>query len=69
MTPAQFGALAQLCRLRQSASREAARLVLVDNLSLGDAAQQAGITLQGASQAVLALRRALDLVRVAVGHP
>jgi len=67
MTPEQFEALATLCRLRQSASREAARLVLVGNLPLGDAAAQAGITLQGASQAVIALRRALGLARSAVG--
>jgi predicted DNA-binding protein (UPF0251 family) len=66
MTPAQFDAIAHLCRLRQSASREAARLVLVDGLSLDDAAKRTGITLQGTSQAVLALRRALELARVAV---
>ena len=42
-------------------------LFLVGNLPLGDAAAQAGITLQGASQAVLALRRALELARVASG--
>lgn len=69
MTTEQFNALAQLCKLRQSASREAARLVLVDSLPLGDAAAQVGITLQGASQAALTLRRGMDLARVAVGQP
>ncbi len=66
MTPAQFDALAALISLRQSASREAARLVLVDGLSVIDAAAQAGITPQGANQAVLRCRRALELARAAV---
>ncbi len=66
MTPAQFDALATLIGLRQSTSREAARLVLVDGLSVLDAAGQCGISVQGANQAVLRCRRAMKLARVAV---
>ena len=69
MTPAQFDALAALIHLRQSASRDAARLVLVDGLSVLDAASRCGISVQGANQAVLRCRRALDLARVAVTVP
>lgn len=61
MTDNQFTALATLIGLRQSASREAARLVLVDGLSVIDAAARAGITQQGANQAVLRCRRGIDL--------
>lgn len=66
MNSDQFTALATLMALRASPSREAARLVLVDGLSVIDAAAQAGITQQGANQAVLRCRRALELARVAV---
>lgn len=66
MTPEQFEALAALAHLRQSASRDAARLVLVDGLSVIDAAARAGITQQGANQAVLRCKRALELARAAV---
>ena len=68
MTPDQFDALAVLIHLRQSASRDAARMVLVDGLSVIEAAAQAGITQQGANQAVLRCRRAIDLAwRVLLG--
>jgi DNA-directed RNA polymerase specialized sigma24 family protein len=66
MTLDQFDALAALIHMRQSASRNAARLVLVDGLSVLDAARQCGISVQGANQAVLRCRRALEMARVAV---
>ena len=68
MTPAQFDALATLIGLRQSTSREAARLVLVDGLSVIDAAARAGITQQGANQAVLRCRRSMELAKAACGE-
>ena len=69
MTSTQFDALSQLISLRQSASRDAARLVLVDGLSVIEAAAQVGISQQGANQAVIRCRRALELARVAVNYP
>lgn len=65
MTAHQFAALATLISLRQSASRDAARLVLVDGLSVLDAAERCGISVQGANQAVLRCRRALELAQAA----
>lgn len=65
MTPEQFEALAALIHLRQSASRDAARLVLVDGLSVVEAAKQVGITQQGANQAVIRCRKALELAKAA----
>jgi hypothetical protein len=50
MTDDQFAALAELLRLRQSASGEAARLVLVEGLSVGDAAACVGISSPAASK-------------------
>ena len=69
MTPAQFDALATLIGLRQSTSREAARLVLVDGLSVLDAAGQCGISAQGANQAVIRCRKALELAKAATSEP
>lgn len=66
MTADQFAALAHLARLQQSPSREAARLVLVDGLTVKDAAAHVGISVPGANQAVLRCRRALELARDAV---
>ena len=67
MTPEQFEALSALIHLRKSASRDAARLVLVDGLSVLDAASQCGISVQGANQAVLRCRRAINLAQQASG--
>ena len=64
MTPEKFDALAKLAGLHQSASRDAARLVFVSGLPVTEAAHQVMITQQGANQAVLRCRRALDLARV-----
>lgn len=67
MTPEQFEALAQLMRLRQSASREALRLVLVDGLTHAAAAEQTGRIRTDVTQAVTSARRAIELARTAAG--
>jgi hypothetical protein len=67
MTADQFDALATLIRLQASASREAARLVLVDGATVTTAAVRTGLTRQGASQVVLRCREAIELARVVVG--
>jgi len=64
MLQAQFDALATLMALRASPSREAARLVLVDGLSVADAAAHCGISVQGANQSVLRCKRVIELARV-----
>jgi predicted DNA-binding protein (UPF0251 family) len=64
MTPDQFTALAQLMRLRESPSREALRLVLVDGMSQYGAAQQAGIPSSNVTRQVASARRAIELARV-----
>lgn len=68
MTSEQFQALAELLRLRGSASQEAARLVLVDGLSPSEAARQAGTTPQAVSNVLASCRRGLDLAKIAAGQ-
>lgn len=68
MTRQQFEALAQLIRMR-GASRDAARLVLVDGAGLQAAATATGITAGGASNAVQRVRRAIELAAIAAGAP
>jgi DNA-directed RNA polymerase specialized sigma24 family protein len=63
----KFGALADLLRLRDSPSREAARLVLVDGLKPADAARQTGTTPQAVSNALASCRRGLALVAIIAG--
>ena len=65
MTAAQFEALAKLLQLKQGSSRLAAELVLVQGLRGIDAAQQAGITPQAASNVVQRCKRGLELVKIA----
>lgn len=67
MTAAQFKALAKLLQIKQGASRLAAELVLVHGLRGIDAAQQAGITPQAASNVVQRCRRGLKLASIATG--
>lgn len=67
MTPQQFDALARLIRMR-GASREAARLVLVEGASMLSAATATGITVAGASNAVQRARRARDLAVIAAAQ-
>lgn len=67
MTDEQFNALAQLMRLRASASRDALRLVLVDGLSVPAAAQQAGVPHQAVYKLQASAQRAIEAARVVVG--
>jgi predicted DNA-binding protein (UPF0251 family) len=64
MTPDQFGALAQLMRLRKSPSCEALRLVLVEGLSQSEAAASNGIPRTNVTRQVTSAHRTLELARV-----
>lgn len=66
ITQQQFDALAELMRLRTgSKAREAARLVLVDGVSIGDAGRAVELPYKDASRAVQAAHKALNLARIA----
>lgn len=67
MAPDQFTALATLLRLRDGASAEAARLVLVDGLTITAAAARLGMTYRAAHMAVSRARSGLELARLAAG--
>lgn len=67
MTPDQFAALADLLRLRDGGAREAARLVLVEGLSITQAGERAGVSRQSAGNTVARCRAGLELVRRVVG--
>lgn len=62
MSPEQFGALAQLLRLRKGPQREAARLVLVEEMRQADAARQAGCSPQALGNTLRAIRNGIALV-------
>lgn len=68
MTNDQFAALADLLRLRGGQSQEAARLVLVEGLSVTEAAARTGIDQSTASKAVASCRRGIELARRVVGQ-
>lgn len=68
LTDEKFNALADLLRLRDSPSRAAARLVLVDELTPADAARQTGTTPQAVSNALASCRRGLALVAIIAGN-
>lgn len=61
MTAEQFAALATLLRLRPGPPLDAARLVLVDGLSIPDAARQAGAVYALAYKTVQRANKGLDL--------
>lgn len=67
MTPQQFDALARLLQFKDSAAREAARLVLVEGLTKAEAARRTGISAAASGQAVRSMTDGLELARVAVG--
>lgn len=69
MTPAQFWAVAQAIRAGSLTSREAARLVLVEGVAPGVAAEQAGCLPQAVSRAVGRIRRVHALMAEAYGPP
>lgn len=68
MTTDQFTALAELAGLRSAQTTESLRLILVDGLPVGIAAQQAGISQPSASHALVRVRRVLELARVVTGQ-
>lgn len=65
MTPEQFAALSDLLRLRAGPARDVARLVLVDGLSVPDAARQQGISYALGYKAVKRARDGLALAQAA----
>ncbi|MGK8437259.1 hypothetical protein ACRS3X_07895 [Ectopseudomonas hydrolytica] len=67
MNAAQFEALAELLRMRDGASKSAARLVLVDGIPPSDAARQVGTTPQAVNSALRSCERGMSLVRTAAG--
>lgn len=67
MSPDQFTALAELLQLRGGAATEAARLVLVDGLTVTEAARVTGVSQSGVSNALARCRRGLELVGRVVG--
>jgi len=64
LTLEQFAALAQLMRLRQSPSRDALHLVLIDGMTHTAAAQQAGIPRQNISRQVASAKRTIEAARI-----
>lgn len=68
MTETQFAALAKLLRLRDGTSAEAARLVLVDAMSITAAAERLGVTYRAAHMAVSRARAGAELARVVAGN-
>lgn len=66
MTAEQFDALAELLRLRAGPAQAAVRLVLVDGITVPDAARQAGVEYRAAFQAVQRARKGLKLARMVV---
>lgn len=67
MTPAQFTALANLLRLRAGPAQYVARLVLVQGLSVPDAAREEGMDYHLAYKAVKRAQDGLALARVVAG--
>lgn len=67
MTNNQFAALAQLLRLRGGGAQEVARLVLVDGLSVIDAAERTGVSLRAAYFAEQRAREGYELAKKVQG--
>jgi predicted DNA-binding protein (UPF0251 family) len=67
MTPAQFDALARLMRLRQSATADGLRLVLVEGMTQNAAASESGASQQAIARAVSSARRYVEDAGVLAG--
>jgi len=67
MTADQFAGLSELAGLRGKQVAEALRLVLVDGLPVGQAAERAGVSQSSASHALARVRKVLELARRVVG--
>lgn len=65
ITAGQFAALTHLLRVQQHATREAARLVLVDGMRPIDAAALQGVTTPALGNLLTRLRAGLELARQA----
>ena len=63
MTPDQFAALSELLRLRGGPATEGVRLVLVDGLSITQAAERAGCSRQSVGNALKRCQDGMALVR------
>ena len=66
MTQDQFTALAELAGLRGQQVAQALRLVLVEGLPVGQAAERAGVSQSSASHALARVRKVLELARQVV---
>lgn len=66
MNPDQFAALAELLRLRDGQAQAVARMVLVDGVSVPDAARSVGLEYTAAHKAVKRVQAGLELARRAV---
>ena len=67
MNPKQFDALSQLLRLRPGSTHAVCRAVLVDGLSVADAARKVGVGYVPAYKAVQRARKGLELVQRVTG--
>lgn len=67
MTCEQFAALAQLMRLRDGPSKEAAQMVLVDQSSHHAATVKTGLSYSGVGSVVRRCESALELAKLAAG--
>ncbi len=67
MTRRQLDAIAQLLRMQEGPSLDAARLVLLDGLTGAEAARRMGITPSGVSNAVARVREGHALALIAAG--
>lgn len=65
MTNGQFGALVALTSLRQTAALDCARLVLVEGVPAGVAADGAGVSRQQVSNVLTKLRKTMALAQQA----
>lgn len=63
----QFEALAELLRLRQGVSQEAARLVLVEGVAPSEAARRTGVSPQAVSNVLSSCRKGIKLSNVVSG--
>jgi DNA-directed RNA polymerase specialized sigma24 family protein len=66
LTIEQFDALASLMSLRNSPSAKAAKLHMVDDMRIVDAARNAGCTTRAVSNSVARVKAALQLAERAV---
>lgn len=67
MSPAEFDALAQLMRLRQSPSREALRLVLCEDKSPKDAEAITGTSWQNTYRLKASAKKVMESARLVAG--